>query len=111
MNSQGPAWALPQHQNPKTGAHVTKHSEEKLLCLCGLGVASHTRGLSCSPPYPESPWEDRPAPSLLWCPPLQKKKLEEVASRSLQALRCQDFLPQRMGSQEIETARLVLFGV
>lgn len=79
----------------------------------GPVVASLTVG---SVPLPTLPWVTlgRPAtPSLLWAsaPPLQQKELEEVASRSLQALRCQDFLPQWMGSQETETPRLVLSGV
>lgn len=42
--------------------------------------------------------------------PLQKE-LEGVASGSLQAPRCQDFLSQWMGTQETQGPRLVLFGV
>lgn len=40
-----------------------------------------------------------------------KKELEGVASGSLQAPRCQDFLSQWMGTQETQAPRLVLFGV
>lgn len=109
----GPAWALPQHRT-RSRAHGAKGGEERMLCLCRWHLwLPLTPGFVPSSPTPSLAQVTlgRPArPPRCSGVPLQKE-LEGVASGSLQAPRCQDFLSQWMGTQETQGPRLVLFGV
>ena len=76
-------------------------------------VASHTGVcplLAPARPGPSHPGKTGQLPLAARESP-SEKELEGVASGSLQAPRCQDFLSQWMGTQETQAPRLVLFGV